>query len=342
MSKGPTMMKNLTPGQFNRRDFLTASSIALGALGLSALGFTPRACAQGKGLSDLTLGVATYRGQDSYFVDDAGTGNTPYKIDYAEFAGGNLIVEALASGSLDVGSMSEIPPIFSIQSHRQPRLIAVLQGDVNNQVILIPKDSSLESIGQLRGKRVGYVRSTTSHYFLIKALKEQGLTMNDITAVALTPQDGFTAFQSGQLDAWVIYGVFIQLAKFRSGARVLKTALGYLSGNYLVAARPAALEDPLRKQAIQDYIQRQARTLEWINNNPEPWATKSAQLLGVDKAVFLDMYNNRSQPSKVVEVSDQAIASQQEVADLFFNAGVLNERLDVSPLWDRNFRLLPL
>ncbi|WP_207281951.1 ABC transporter substrate-binding protein [Pseudomonas sp. FW300-N2F2] len=336
------MTKNITPRQFNRRDFLTASSIALGALGLSSLGLVPRAFAQGAKLSDLTLGVATYRGQDSYFVDDAGTGNTPYKIEYAEFAGGNLIVEALASGSLDVGSMSEIPPIFSIQSHRQPRLIAVLQGDVNNQVILIPKDSSLESIGQLRGKRVGYVRSTTSHYFLIKALKEQGLTMNDITAVALTPQDGFTAFQSGQLDAWVIYGVFIQLAKFRSGARVLKTALGYLSGNYLVAARPAALEDPLRKQAIQDYIQRQARTLEWINNNPEPWATKSAQLLGVDKAVFLDMYNNRSQPSKVVEVSDQAIASQQEVADLFFNAGVLNERLDVSPLWDRNFRLLPL
>jgi len=189
---------------------------------------------------------------------------------------------------------------------------------------------------------VGYVRSTTSHYFLIKALKEQGLTLNDITAVPLTPQDGFSAFQSGQLDAWVIYGVFIQLAKFRSGARVLKTALGYLSGNYLIAARPAALEDPLRKQAIQDYLQREARTLEWMNNNPEPWAAKSAQLLGVDKAVFLDMYNNRSQPYRMIEVNDQAIASQQEVADLFFNAGVLSERLDVSPLWDRQFKLLPL
>ncbi|MGE7957518.1 ABC transporter substrate-binding protein, partial [Pseudomonas sp. NPDC089530] len=300
-----------------------------------------RAFAQGDNLADLTLGVATYRGQDSYFVDDAGTANTPYKVEYAEFAGGNLIVEALASGSLDVGSMSEIPPIFSIQSHRQPRLIAVLQGDVNNQVFLIPKDSPVESVGQLRGKRVGYVRSTTSHYFLIKALKEQGLTLNDITAVALTPQDGFSAFQSGQLDAWVIYGVFIQLAKFRSGARVLKTALGYLSGNYLIAARPAALDEPLRRQAIQDYLQRQARTLDWINDNPEPWAAKSAQLLGVDKAVFLDMYHSRSQPSKIVAVNDQAIASQQEVADLFFDAGVLSERLDVSPLWDRSFQLLP-
>lgn len=335
------MTKQITQGQFNRRGFLTASSIALGALGLSSLGLAPRAFAQAKGLSDLTLGVATYRGQDSYFTQDAGTADTPYKVEYAEFAGGNLIVEALASGSLDVGGMSEIPPIFSIQSHRQPRLIAVLQSDVNNQVFLIPKDSNIESVGQLRGKRVGYVRSTTSHYFLIKALKEQGLTMKDITAVALTPQDGFSAFQSGQLDAWVIYGVFIQLAKFRSGARVLKTALGYLSGNYLIAARPAALEDPLRKQAIQDYLQRQARTLDWINNNPEPWATKSAQLLGVDKAVFLDMYNNRSQASRIIPVNDQAIASQQEVADLFFDAGVLSERLDVSPLWDRAFSLLP-
>lgn len=333
---------NRLPGQFNRRGFLTASSLAIGALGLSSMGLASRAFAQNTSLSDLTLGVATYRGQESYFTEDAGTANRPYKVDYAEFAGGNLIVEALASGSLDIGSMSEIPPIFSIQSHRQPRLIAVIQGDVNNQVFLIPKDSKLESVGQLRGKRVGYVRSTTSHYFLIKALKEQGLTMNDITAVALTPQDGFSAFQSGQLDAWVIYGVFIQLAKFRSGARVLKTAEGYLSGNYLMAARPAALEDPLRKQAIQDYLQRTARTLEWINNNPDPWVAKSAQLLGVDKAVFLDMYNSRSQPWKVIEVDDQAIASQQEVADLFFAAGVLSERLDVSPLWDKSFRLLAL
>ncbi|QJI28892.1 ABC transporter substrate-binding protein [Pseudomonas sp. ADAK18] len=331
-----------THGQFNRRGFLTASSIALGAMGLSSLGLPARAFAQAHPLADVTLSVATYRGQDSYFTDDAGTSERPYKVDFAEFAGGNLIVEALASGSLDIGGMSEIPPIFSIQSHREPRLIAVLQGDVNNQVFLIPKDSKLESVAQLKGKRVGYVRSTTSHYFLIKALKEQGLTLNDITAVPLTPQDGFSAFQSGQLDAWVIYGVFIQLAKFRSGARVLKTALGYLSGNYLIAARPAALEDPLRKQAIQDYLQREARTLEWMNNNPEPWAAKSAQLLGVDKAVFLDMYNNRSQPYRMIEVNDQAIASQQEVADLFFNAGVLSERLDVSPLWDRQFKLLPL
>jgi sulfonate transport system substrate-binding protein len=330
-------MSRMSPyGQLNRRSFLAATGMVLGVAGL---GLSSRALAQDDALSRLTLQVATYRGGDANFNENAGTERRPYQVRFSEFPGGNLIVEALASGSLDLGSMSEIPPIFSIQSHRQPRLIAVIQGDVNNQVFLIPEASRIESVAQLRGKRVGYVKATTAHYFLIKALREQGLTMADVNAIALTPQDGFTAFQSGQLDAWVTYGTFIQLARFRSGARVLKTALGYLSGNYLLAARPAALDDPLRRQAIIDYLGRQRQTLEWINTHPEQWAEKSAQLLGVDKAVFVDMVENRSQPWKLRAIDDQAIASQQEVADVFFEAGVLNERIDVSPLWDRQFEL---
>ncbi|MEE4697860.1 ABC transporter substrate-binding protein [Pseudomonas alliivorans] len=320
---------------FNRRSFLTASAVTLGA---ATLGLTPRLFAQHP-LADLTLQVATYRGADANFNENAGNDERPYKVQFSEFPGGNLIVEAIASGSIDLGSMSEIPPIFSIQSHRQPRLIAVMEGDVNNQVFLIPEASRIESVAELRGKRVGYVKATTAHYFLIKALKEQGLSMDDVNAIALTPQDGFTAFQSGQLDAWVTYGTFIQLAKFRSGARVLKTALGYLSGNYLLAARPAALADPLCRQAITDYLTRQRQTLEWINDHPEAWAEKSGKLLGIDKAVFADQIANRSQPWKLRAIDDQAIASQQEVADVFFEAGVLSERIDVSPLWDREFQL---
>ncbi|MDD2103635.1 FAD-dependent oxidoreductase [Pseudomonas putida] len=136
-------------------------------------------------------------------------------------------------------------------------------------------------------------------------------------------------------------GTWAAVSAAREGARVLKTALGYLSGNYLIAARHAALEDPLRAQAFQDYLPRQARTLEWINNNPEPWAPKTAQLLGVHKAMFLDIYNSRSHPLRIIEVNNLAIASHQEVADLFVDAGVLCERFDVNPLWDKNFRLLP-
>jgi sulfonate transport system substrate-binding protein len=321
-------MPHFSPSR--RRLLIAGSALASAAL----LGRHVLAAAQSPSdLAGVTLGVGTYKAQAPSFFDDAGVEAPPYRVKYAELAAGNLIVEALAGRSLDIGSMSEIPPIFAIQSHAPIKLIAVVRGDVNNQVFLVPKDSSIGDIASLKGKRVGYVRSTTSHYFLIKALKEQGLSMADITPVALSPQDGFSAFQGGQLDAWVIYGIFIQIAQAKTGARVIKTALGYLSGNYLFAARDDSLDDARKRAAIKDYIGREQRVWEWRQANPERWAQRSAALTGIDAELFMQQFRGESEPYRIVPVDDAAIRSQQEVADLFHAAGVLDSPVDVSPLW---------
>jgi sulfonate transport system substrate-binding protein len=90
-----------------------------------------------------------------------------------------------AGGALDYGGMSEIPPVFAaaspVQSFRQ---IAVLHGDVNNQVVLVPRGSSVQDLKDLKGKRVGYVRATTTQYFLVRMLEAAGLTWADITPTA--------------------------------------------------------------------------------------------------------------------------------------------------------------
>ncbi|SEJ39146.1 sulfonate transport system substrate-binding protein [Azotobacter beijerinckii] len=324
-------MPNEYPSMTRRRVLLAGSVLAGAALasrwGVAASGPLD--------LSRTRLGVGTYKGAAPSFLEEAGLAPPPYEVSYAELAGGNLIVEALAGGSLDVGSMSEIPPVFAIQSQAPIKLIAVLRGDVNNQVFLVPQGSGVREIAELRGKRVGFVRSTTSHYFLIKALKEQGLSLADIEPVGLTPQDGFSAFQSGQLDAWVIYGIYIQIALARTHARIVKTALGYLSGNYVIAARAESLKDPYRVAAIKDYLAREQQVWDWVQANPESWAKKSAAITGIDASLFMDQFRARSEPYRMVPVDDAAIRSQQEVADLFYEAGVLRQRLDVAPLWAR-------
>lgn len=61
-----------------------------------------------------------------------------------------------------------------------------------------------------------------------------------------------------------------------------ETALGNLSGNYLIAARPAALEEPLRKSSRSMTISSAIRaTLEWINDNPKPWASQVGAVAGL-------------------------------------------------------------
>jgi len=320
-------------GVMNRRQFIQGSAV----LGLGAA--LPWSSAFSAAPWDgVTLNVATYKGAAPTFFAEAGIEPAPYPVKYAEFTGGNLSFEALVSGTLDISPMSEIPPIFGIKNQAPVKLIAVLTGDVNNQAIIVPKGSKIEDLSQLKGKRIGYIRSTTSHFLLLKALKEQGLSFADITPMALTPQDGFAAFQNGNLDAWVTYGYFIQLAELRSGARVLKTGQGYLSGNYVIAANQHAIADPRKHAAITDYILREYKTWQWIQHNPEAWAAKSEKILGIPREVFIAQFKAQSGPRILQPVDDAAIRSQQDVADLFFEAGVLPAALDVSSLWDRSFR----
>jgi sulfonate transport system substrate-binding protein len=314
-------------GLIGRREALAL----MGGAGLTA-------CSRSSGranLSQLTLRVATFKGGVETFLKAAGQASAPYKLDYAEFGAGNLITEAILAGAVDIGSMSEIPPIFVAASKPAMRLIAVLKGDVNSQLVLAPHSSAIHDLAALKGKKVGYVRATTSHYLLLKLLEEHGLGFSDITPVALSPQDGRTAFERGSLDAWVSYGVQAEAVRASVGARVLTTGLGRLSGNYLYAASPAALGDPARRAAIVDYLRRVQRSYLWADANPDAWAGLVGAATGAPASLYLQQRRERSAPTRLARVDAAAVASQQAVAASFAKAGVIPAGVDVAPLWDR-------
>ena len=291
------------------------------------------ACAPKPAAGTTTLRVATYKGGLQPLLTAAGLADAPYKIAWSEFAGGNLIAEAIDADAIDIGSMSEIPPIFVAGRSKRLRLVAVQAGDVNAQVTLVPKDSPIRSAVDLKGKRVGYVRATTAQYFLARLLAEQSLTYADIQPVALTPQDGLSAFTQGSLDAWVIYGVQGTLARARLGARVLATGLGRLSGNYVQAALADALADPARKAAIADHLKRVKQAYAWADAHPDAWAAAQAAATGAPAAAYLQQHRERSAPTRLALVDQAAIASQQAVADTFAALGAIPAKVDVRPLW---------
>ncbi len=331
MAHRPVSLRGGQAEMWSRRGVLAGSVGA--ALALSGCGRgqgarpTLRVSITGKGESDTRL-----------LFKSAGIRPEGFDIAHSEFQSGHLVVEALNGGSLDYGGMSEIPPIFAaastIQSFRQ---IAVAHGDVNNQVVLVPKGSRARSIADLKGKRVGYVRATTSQYFLIRMLEEVGLGWDDIEPVAMGVSDGAAAFSQGALDAWAIYGFPIQRAIATEGARILKTAYGILSGNYLVAAHVEALADPDKAKIIAQYLGLVQKAFGWAAANQDEWAGIIATDIGVPIAYVRDQFRRKSANYELRPVTPEAIASQQKVADLFFQQKLLPKAVDVRPLWDDRF-----
>jgi len=284
--------------------------------------------------SNVTLRVGTFRGQDETLLPLAGESATPYQVKYFEFTSGQLIIEAMNGGALDYGSWSEIPQAFAAASGAKVRAVAVMKGDVNDQVVLVPKNSTVTDIAGLKGKRVGYVRATTSHYYLLRMLWEAGLTFADIQPISLNPTDGAAAFSAGQLDAWAIYGYAIEEAKAADGARVLRTAQGILSGNYLLGASPAALADPALRPVIADYVARVGRTYAWLEAHKPQWETALGTVIQVKPAYVRAELEHQSQPDRIVPVDEASIASAQAVADTFAKVGLLPSGTNVRSYFD--------
>jgi sulfonate transport system substrate-binding protein len=220
-----------------------------------------------------------------------------------------------------------------IHSFRQ---IAVLHGDVNNQAVVVPRGSAVRDLKDLRGKRIGYVRATTSQYFLNRMLGSVGLTWGDITPIPMGVADGLAAFSNGTLDAWAIYGYPIQRV-LADGAHILRTALGFLSGNYLVTAHVGALADPKRAELIGRYLRASRRAYAWAAAHRDAWAAIVSREIGVPMSEVQDQFRRASDVYALRPVDEAAIVSQQSVADAFAQQGLLPQRVDVRPLWDSTY-----
>ena len=308
-----------------------AGSLLLGACGKR----TGAARAQGVLRASI---VGKGEGDTQLLLNTAGITLTGFSLQFSNFASGQLVVEALDGSALDLGEMSEIPPIFAAASPIHSfRKIAVLHGDVNNQVVLVPRGSPINDLADLKGKRVGYVRATTAQYFLIRMLESAGLSWGDINAIPMGVSDGLAAFSNGALDAWAIYGYPIQRAIATEGARILKTALGILSGNYLISAHVDALADPAKVELIGRYLRTVKLGYAWAAAHEEAWTHAIARDIGVPLSYVQDEFRRKSDVYSLRPVDAAAIASQQRVADLFAQQQLLPKAVDVSFLWDDRF-----
>lgn len=345
-------MKN----RISRRQFLSVLGTATVAAALTACGgsaasstaasssaasASASAASGGVDLSGVTLRIAAASASNGHgLVQAAGLDDTPYKVDFTVLQGGNLVMEALAAGQIDLGTGSQIPPLTASQAANGGnfKIIGVRRMHTLDQELIIPAGSTLTSVADLKGKTVGYVKNTTAHYFLEKMLEEAGLEWSDINAVALTTSDGLSAVLTGEVDALASYGNAIRTAKAK-GCTTLRSAADILSGDYYWYATPDAIADEAAHAALVDWLSRYNEAAEWARQNPEDYASFYADLTGEDKDDVLTRFTEEEAQThlSVRPIDDVTIASEQDIADTFYKLGVFSEKIDVTPLFDRSF-----
>ena len=302
----------------------------IAAFGLALLLLpVPEAKAQTKG--ELRIG---YQKSASLFVLQKAQGTLEKKlaplgfgVKWVEFPAGPQLLEGLNVGAVDVGYVGEAPPIFAQTAGAQFVYFGYDPAAPRAEAILVTKDSPIKSVADLKGKKVALNKGSNVHYRLVKQLEKHGLKITDITPVYLAPADGRAAFESKNVDAWVIWDPFQAAAEKATGARVLADGKGNVVNNYqyYLGARNFVSKNP---KVIEALFEDSVAQGIWLKKNLRQAAELIAPLQGLPVEVVelaLQRYEFNVKP-----ITPAVAADQQKIADTFFDLKLIPKAIKVN------------
>jgi len=194
-------------------------------------------------LAGVTLRVGDQKGGSQSLLAAAGLLDTPYRIQWSTFASGPPLIEAARAGAIDVGGTGNTPVIFAAAARARVQFVSANKGNVESDAVLVPRDSPLRSVEDLRGKRIAVAKGSSAHGQLLYTLRAAGMTLDDVELTFLAPADAYAAFGQGEVDAWATWDPYTAQAQ-RDGARTIATGTGTANGYGFQVASNAALGRP--------------------------------------------------------------------------------------------------
>jgi sulfonate transport system substrate-binding protein len=253
------------------------------------------------------------------------------RVEWQEFPAGPQMLEALNVGSVDFGTSGEAPPIFAQAAGAPLLYVALERVGAATEAILVPANSKLRSVADLKGKRIALNKGSNVHYFLVRALEAAGLSYADVDVVFLPPADGRAAFESRNVDAWAIWDPFLTAARAASTARVLVDGNGYVENHqYYFATKKLAESHP---NVVLALIEELKQISAWAESHREEIAQFLSDLLGLDLPVMVEVEQRRVYG--VEPVAPEIVAYQQAIADRFFQMGLIPREIRVADvIWN--------
>ena len=249
-----------------------------------------------------------------------------YSVQWSEFPSGPPLLEALNAGAIDFGTAGETPPIFAQAASEALTYVAHEPAAPQGEAILVPKDSPIRSVADLRAKKVALNKGSNVHYLLVRALEKAGLTLADITPVYLAPSDGRAAFEKGAVDAWVIWDPYLAAAEASGNTRQLADGTDLVPNHqfYLTSRNFAAKNG----QALDAIVSAIGEADVYTKDNAEAVAREISPSIGIPVSILTVAIKRQGYGVRALD--ETVIAQQQRIADTFRDLKLVPKALDIS------------
>lgn len=255
------------------------------------------------------------------------------KVTWHEFTSGLPLLESINVGNIDVGAdVADTVPIFAQAAGAQLAYVAEEKASPSAQAILVATASPIQTLADLKGKKIAVTKGAGSHYLLLAALAKAGLTFKDITPAYLAPADGRAAFVSNNVDAWVAWDPFYTSARRQTNTRVLADGSDGLASYKRYYLASAGYADG-HGDVLDVIYAKLSETGRWVKANPKEAAALLAGLWSIEPAIVEEANSHRSYA--VDRVTPDRLSEQQKIADVFHAEGLIPTKVktDAVKIW---------
>lgn len=211
-------------------------------------------------------------------------------VEWVQSAGSNKANELLRSGSVDVGSTAGSAALLA-RANGSPIQVIDIYSQPEWSAIVVGPDSEITSLADLAGTSIAATKGTDPYFFLLQALEEGGLSLDDVEVQNLQHADGRAALDQGSVDAWAGLDPIMAAAEVESGDQLIYRNVDFNTYGFLNATEDFINNHPDLAQAVVDAYE-EARA--WALENPEETAALLAEVAGIDIAVATTVIEERS------------------------------------------------
>ncbi|HEY2504822.1 MAG TPA: aliphatic sulfonate ABC transporter substrate-binding protein [Mycobacterium sp.] len=251
---------------------------------LVAAGVAASACGSNAGNTagkDIHLDYAYYNPLSLVVRDQHLLENRGYNVTWVLSAGSNKANEGLRAKGLDFGSTAGSAALVA-RANGTPIKIIDVYSKPEWTALVVGKHSTINSVADLKGKKIAVTKGTDPYFFLLQSLATAGLPPTDVEIINLQHADGKTALERGDVDAWSGLDPFMAQTEQQQGSRLLYRNPDFNSYGVLnvredfIAAHPGA---------VQSVVNSYEEARKWAKAHPDELAALLASQANVTSSV---------------------------------------------------------
>jgi NitT/TauT family transport system substrate-binding protein len=228
---------------------------------------------------------------EKYLPHDGKYKGAQYDISWKNFTAGAPLTSEMVAHKLDFGAMADFPSVLNGVAFKKQGERSVFLGPLSSSPtgggngLLVPLDSPVQSLRELKGKQISVPFGSTAHGMLLRAVHDLGWDPErDVTIVSQAPEVGGTFLKTGKIDAHANFVPFAELFPFRGFARKIYdgSTVGVPTEHGLLVTGAFADQHP---ELVVAFVKASLEADRLVRAEPEAYSELIQSVTGVEAEV---------------------------------------------------------